>query len=119
MDLVYDLFVIVHLLGMAALVGGYLAVAKAPTASPVMLWGARAQIVTGLVLVGLAEGVSSLDKDLNHAKIGLKLVIALGAIACIEIASSRARRGAGEKPDLVKYAGWLGLLNVVVAAGWN
>ena len=49
---------IVKAIADAAKKADYLAVAKAPASSPVMLWGARAQIITGLVLVGLAEGVA-------------------------------------------------------------
>jgi len=118
MEFVYDLVVVLHLLGMAALVGGWFVVARGPGSSEAMVWGARAQLVTGLVLVGLAEGVSSLDKDLNHPKIGVKLVVALAAVACLEIARGRARKGADTKA-LVSAAGGLGVLNVLVAALWS
>ncbi|MDF8263124.1 hypothetical protein [Luteipulveratus flavus] len=119
MDLVYNVVVIAHLLGMAALVGGWFAVMKAPRPTALMVWGARAQIVTGLILVGLAEGVDSLDKDPDHAKIGLKLLVALAAVAFAEIARGRSRRAGGDQVGLVSAAGWLGVLNVVIAAGWN
>lgn len=118
MDLVYDVVVIAHLLGMAALVGGWFAVVKEPRVTSLMLWGARLQIITGLVLVGLAEGVDSLDKDPDHAKIGLKLLIALAVVAFAEISHGRGRRGRAE-PGLASAAGWLAVVNVVVAAAWN
>ena len=118
MELVYDVFVIAHLLGMAALVGGWLVFLTGAGSTLVMTWGARAQLVTGLVLVGLAESVSSLDKDLDHAKIGVKLVVALAAVACLEIARARGRRGEDTR-TLVRVAGALGVLNVVVAAAWH
>lgn len=41
-----------------------------------MLWGARAQIIAGLALVGLAE--AALDNELNHIKIGVELIVAPG-----------------------------------------
>ena len=120
MDFVYNLFVVLHLLGMAALVGGWAAYArKGLDTVELMSIGARAQVVTGLVLVALAEAVSSLDKDLNHPKIGVKLVIAIAAAACIEIARARAKRGGTLNRGLVTAAGALGVLNVAVAALWS
>ncbi len=118
MQLVYDVFVIAHLLGMAALVGGWLVLLTGGASTTVMAWGARAQLVTGLVLVGLAEAVSSLDEDLDHAKIGVKLVVALVAVALIEVGRGRARRGQ-DASGLIRAAGALGALNVVIAAVWH
>lgn len=57
--------------------------------TPALVWGARAQLVTGLILVGLAEMD---DGDVNHAKIGVKLVVAIAVAACAEIAPRRGRR---------------------------
>jgi hypothetical protein len=118
MDLVYDVFVIAHLLGMAALVGGFFAYSRGLDATWVMVQGARAQLVTGIVLVGLAESVDSLGKDLDMAKIAVKLVVALVAVACIEVGSARARKGQDPK-TLVRAAGAAGVLNVIVAAAWG
>jgi len=97
MDFVYNLVVVLHLLGMAALVGGWFVVSRGAGSSEVMVWGARAQIVTGLVLVGLAEGVSSLDKHLNHPKIGVKLVVALAAVGGY-LVTSRSGSSSAAKP---------------------
>ena len=118
MQLVYDLVVVAHLLGLAALVGGWLVLLAGAGSTSVMAWGARAQLVTGLVLVGLAEGVSSLDEDLDHAKIGVKLVIAIAAVALIEIGRARTKRGQ-DGSGLLRAAGALGALNVVIAAAWH
>jgi hypothetical protein len=118
MDLVYNLLLILHLLGMAALVGGWLVFARGADAVEVMVWGARAQVLTGVVLTGLASAVDSLDKSPNNAQIGLKLVIAIAAVGCIEVARGRAKRGQDAK-GLVQAAGALGVANVIVAAGWN
>ncbi|HET7475131.1 MAG TPA: hypothetical protein VFJ97_03800 [Dermatophilaceae bacterium] len=119
MDVVYDLVVLTHLLGMAAIVGGYLAVRAAPRVSSWMLWGARMQVLSGVVLVGLAEGVDSLDKNLDMAKITVKLVIALAVVAAAEIWSGRTRRtGAG--PTLLPHVVGLGaVLNAAVAVLWH
>lgn len=120
MDLVYDGVVALHLLGMAALVGGYLVVATRAeplTVPAVLLWGARAQVLTGLVLVGLAEAV--LDTEVNHAKIGIKLVLALVVGWLAEGAAGRARRTGTAPAGMVHAAGALAVLTVLVASLWR
>src|SRR5688500_17786724 len=119
MAFVYDLVVVLHLLGMAALVGGWLATTRGVGATEVMVWGARAQVLTGLVLVGLAGSVDSLEEAPDMAKIGVKLVVAIAAAACIEIGRSRTRRLGGDARGLVTAAGALGVLNVLVAVLWT
>ena len=94
MTVVYNLFLVCHLLGMAALVGGYFAVLGAPRISEVMVWGARLQFVTGLILVGLGEAV--LDKDYNHVKIGVKLLLSTGGGRARRDRPGQAEEGAGE-----------------------
>lgn len=123
MDAVYTALVVLHVLGMAALVGGWFAVevgtrsASALSPGPVMLWGARLQLLTGLALVGLGEAV--LDKDYDSTKIAVKLVVALAVAALVEIASGRARRRRAVAPTMVHVAGSLGVLNVLVAVLWH
>ncbi|MGB7820316.1 MAG: hypothetical protein WBL35_16480 [Ornithinibacter sp.] len=115
MDLVTHLFVLAHLLGMAAIVGSAVFVAPG-VATRALVWGARAQLLTGLILVGFAE---SGDDDVNHAKIGVKLVLAIGVAACAEIAAAKVRKGEGERPHLVNVAGALALLAAAVAVLWR
>ena len=77
MDLVYNLLVALHLLGMAAVVGGWIAVRSGRTVIAPIVWGARAQLVTGLALVGIASAIKDDDHTVNNTKIAVKLVIAL------------------------------------------
>lgn len=115
MALLYQFLVVAHFLGLAALIGGWVATRSgAATITPVV-WGARAQLLTGLLLVGLAEMTT--DADLNHAKIGVKLAIALAAVVAAEIASARTRRGSAQ-PQLLDAAGALAVVNVLVAVLW-
>lgn len=119
MEIVTNLLVLVHLIGMAAIVGGWISLRVRGVESgrglSVVVWGARFQILTGLALVGIHES----QKDpLNHAKIGVKLAIALACAACAEMAAARARRGSGDS-KLIDYAGLLGILNTAVAALWE
>ena len=114
MELLTNLVVVLHLLGLAAIIGSAVFVSRGiPT--PALVWGARAQIITGLILVGLNEAG---DDPVNHAKIGVKLLIALGVVACAEIAAARERRGQGN-PQLVHTAGGLAVLNTLVAVLWT
>jgi hypothetical protein len=114
MDFVKDLLVLAHLVGMAAIVGGWLATVRSPRVVPAILWGARAQILTGLLLVGVSE---ALEDPVNNAKVGVKLVVALAVVACVEIANARQKRGE-PNPTLVNAAGALATLNVAVAVLW-
>ena len=114
MELVTDLVVVLHLLGLAAIIGSAVFVARG-VVTPALVWGARAQIVTGLVLVGLAEMG---DDPVNHTKVGVKLLVALAVAACAEIAAGRERRGQG-RPELVHAAGGLAVLNTMVAVLWS
>ncbi|NKY51774.1 hypothetical protein [Nocardia vermiculata] len=116
MTVVYNLFVIAHLLGLAAIIGGY--AASRPTVSQVMVWGARAQLVTGIALVGMAEGIDSLDKDLDMAKIVVKLVIAVVVAGLAEVAHADAKRGKAIA-WMADAAGILAIANVFIAVLWH
>lgn len=118
MSFVYNLLVVLHLLGMAAIIGGYIVVARAPRILPSMVWGARAQLVTGLLLVGLAQGGATSEKP-DNAKIAVKLVVALVVVALAEIARAKDKRGEAVNTNLVHGVGGLAVVNVLVAALWQ
>lgn len=115
MNLVYDLIVVLHLLGMAAIVGGYLVTLRAPHVNLVQVWGARAQLLTGLVLVGLRESGAVDGEPLNHTKIAVKLVIALIVVAAAEIQFRRRRHD----DPLTHVVGLGAIANVLVAVLWH
>jgi hypothetical protein len=116
MTVVYNLVVVTHLLGLAAVIGGY--AAGQPKVSGVMVWGARAQIVTGLVLVGMADSLHSLDKHLVLAKVIVKLVIAVAVAGLAEVGHADNKRGK-VAPALTHAAGLLAIANVFVAVLWH
>lgn len=122
MDFLYNLFVVTHMLGLAALVGGYLVAvtrqAEGLVPNTVMLWGARLQLLTGLILVGLASGAMD-DMEVNNTKIAVKLVVALAVAALTEIAAGRSRRGQLVAAGMVHAAGALAIVNVLVASLWK
>ncbi|WP_025272614.1 hypothetical protein [Haloglycomyces albus] len=73
MDVLQLILRYIHLLGFAALVGGWLAAvfAKKFTINFAMLLGVAVQLVTGIFLTGLA------GSDADHMKIGIKAVLAV------------------------------------------
>ncbi|MBK6887993.1 MAG: hypothetical protein IPH03_17115 [Tetrasphaera sp.] len=119
MEFLTNALVLAHLVGMACIVGGWISLRARGVESgaglSVVVWGARFQLLTGLALVGIHES----QKDpLNHAKIGVKLAVAVACSACAEMAAARARRGEGDS-RLIDYAGVLGILNAAVATLWE
>ncbi|WP_147065099.1 hypothetical protein [Terrabacter aerolatus] len=117
MDFVYNLLVALHLLGMAAVVGGWIAVRSGRTVIAPIVWGARAQLVTGLALVGIAEAINDADHTVNHAKIAVKLVVAIVVLAAAEMGAARGRKGK-DTGNLLDIAGGAAVVNVLVAAIW-
>ena len=115
METLQHVVVVTHLLGMAAIIGGFIANRSEPT--PGLVWGARAQLITGVVLVGLAQALKDEDGPVNNTKIAVKLVIALLVAGAAEMANGRY--GQGEKVEKwVTSAGVLAIVNVCVAVLW-
>jgi hypothetical protein len=102
-----------HILGAAAIIGPAFEQLRAESKriTTVMLWGARAQILTGLAMVGVA---SANDADLDHVKIAVKLVIALAVVSIAEMTRKKAAAA---------WAFWtvfgLTIVNVIVAVFWR
>ena len=116
MELVYDLLVVLHLVGMAIIVGGWIAVVRAPRLLPGMWHGALTQLVTGIALVGLWEsGAAGPSVDPNHAKIGVKLLVAL--VVAVLVFLNR-KKGDAVPANVVHAIGGLALLNVAIAVIW-
>ena len=135
MTLVTHIVLVLHLLGMAAIIGSWLVTRHELRVTPALLWGARAQLVTGIILVGLLQASPDPGDKPNNVKLGVKLVVALAVVACAEIANARQRRadtptatvgaaagrGSGTAvavaaaPGLVQAAALLAVLNVFVA----
>jgi hypothetical protein len=123
MDLVYRLLVLLHLLGMAALVGSYLTVLRRPRVLGIMRDAAGVQLLTGLVMVGLVES-GAVDHDpLDRAKITVKLVVAAVVLAVAVVGARRDRghrRRAGRTPDrLAHVVGGLAVANAAIAVLWT
>ena len=112
MDTVIQIILILHFIGLAGIIGGWLATIKAPYMAKGILHGAILQVVTGLLLVGLRE---MQDADLNHMKIGIKLLVAIVILVVAIIGVRKEAKAQGSTRSLANAAGILGIVNVAIA----
>lgn len=112
MSFVFESLVVLHFMGLAALLGGWLVqLSTSPkVVNPAMVYGAFTQLATGLLMVGMAEAVLS-DEDVDHAKIGIKLVI----LAVITVLAWFNRKRESVPTGVWGSLGALTILNIVVA----
>jgi hypothetical protein len=120
MDFVYNLILILHFIGLASVVGGFLVQMRSAEkgVNPAMLHGALTQLVTGLLLVGLPEmGVATpYDgwESWDHAKIAVKLLITI----VITILAFVGRRKPLPQTGLWGAIGGLAIANIFIAVLW-
>ena len=116
MEILYNVFVFLHIVGAALIVGIWIGNMKKPTVHPRQFDGAALQLITGVIMMGL---IPALDLDANYPKLIVKLLIALvvGVLAFI----GRRKYKAGEpiSAGLAHAVGGLALLNVAIATLWN
>ncbi len=116
MSLLYDVVVVLHLLGMAALVGGWMTQVRAGadrTVTATVLYGAATQVVTGLVLVGIASTIG--DQAVDNVKMAVKLVLAL----IVLVLAGANRRRSSVTGGAYGLIGGLAVLNVAIAVLWT
>jgi hypothetical protein len=120
-ELTRNSLLVLHFIGLASLLGGFLTQMRAMGAGtakivPAMVHGAWTAFATGLLLVGLAEYRVAMgaDFEVNHIKIAVKTVVVL--IILILVMANR-------KKDTVKApvfgaVGGLTLTNLIFAVFW-
>lgn len=83
MEIVRLVLLLLHLLGFAALFGGLLVQVREPVkrVNSLMRDGSGTAVLAGLLLVGVLE--SSDNVTVDHAKVGVKLVIGLVILALV------------------------------------
>lgn len=115
METVYDVVLVLHFLGLASLIGGWLVQMRAKgerAVNPAMLHGAITQLVTGVAIVGIGE--AGLDREYDYAKITTKLVITAVVLLLVWV-----NRRKDVVPDgLYFIIGGLSVLNVALAVLW-
>lgn len=118
MEILREILLILHFVGLASLLGGFLVQTKAIAAGKgkvvtAMFHGALTQLVTGILLVGVIE-MASLG-DIDNAKIGVKLVVLI--VITVLVIMYR------KKPTAPSWALWaiggLTALNIAIAVLWH
>ena len=125
MDIVRSFLLVAHFIGLAAVIGPFILQVrwKGQYAFAVVLGGAITQLVTGLVLVGLAEmRAAQLDFEVDHVKVAVKLVLGVLVLVAALIGYLKQRKAeAGGGRELMPYfhtAGGLALVNTALAVFW-
>ncbi|MGK5695247.1 hypothetical protein ACSNOJ_20525 [Streptomyces sp. URMC 128] len=117
MDVLIHLFVGLHIIGIASLLGGFLTQMKAMgegTAryTPAMLHGALTMLVTGVLLVGLNQAD---DQSVNNIKIGVKLALLIVILGLVYVKRDDEKVDKG----LFGLVGALTAANVFIAVLWT
>ena len=113
--------VVLHLVGMAALLGGFLVQIKALKAKtaeilPAMVHGALTSFITGLLLVAVHYWELSMGSTevLDNSKIAIKTVVVLIVLTLVTI----HRKKKPVSGSVLGTVGALTFLNVVLAVFW-
>ncbi|MCC3271849.1 hypothetical protein MUK71_06910 [Arthrobacter zhangbolii] len=115
MDILHSFLVFLHILGAAIIVGLWFARIKNPTVLPGQFHGALLQLVTGLALVAVNEMG---DGDVNHMKVGIKLLIALVIAVLAFIGQRRYKKDEKVSAGLANSVGILTIVNIALATMW-
>ncbi len=114
MEFAEHTLLVLHFIGLASLLGGFLVQIKTTprVVNNAMVHGIITQLVTGVLLVGITE---SGDDPVDHAKIGVKLAVAV--IVAVLVFANRKR-------DVLSTGAWaliggLTIANIVVAVFWS
>ena len=120
METVRLLLLVLHVLGLSLIIGPFLfQVSRKTGLDTKLMWiGALVQLVTGLALVGVREAT---DLPVEHAKIGVKLVVALGVVVAVWLVGRKQKADPSSKAAIPFFhtAGALAVVNVVVAVLWT
>ncbi|MEY4436754.1 MAG: hypothetical protein RL100_218 [Actinomycetota bacterium] len=120
--LLRDSMLVLHFVGLASLLGGFLVQIKAlkpGTAKiiPAIMHGAWTMLITGLLLVGLREWMSALDPsaaELDNIKVAVKSIVVTLIVVFVMI----NRKKDSIKSSTLALIGALTFLNVVLAVFW-
>lgn len=117
MDVLIHVFVGLHIVGIAALLGGFLTQMKAMRSGearmvPGMLHGALTMLVTGVALVGLNQAE---DTTVNTVKIGVKLALLIVILGLVYVKRDEEK----VEPGLFGAVGALTTANIFIAVLWT
>ncbi|MER0447783.1 hypothetical protein ABZ734_18885 [Streptomyces sp. NPDC006660] len=117
MDVLINVVVGLHIIGIAALLGGFLTQMKAMSAGtarfvPGMLHGALTMLVTGVALVGLTQANG---ESVNTLKIGVKLAVLIVILGLVYVKRDEERIEKG----VFGAVGALTVVNIFIALLWH
>jgi len=117
MSVVLAIFLAIHLLGMATIVGLFIAQMRAKSGfrTGLLLGGAITQLVSGVVLFGVAE---SQFESFDTTKYTVHAIVALVILAAAIVALIVQRKGGRVQPWF-HTAGGLAVINVLIAVLWR
>jgi hypothetical protein len=113
MDILAGIFVVIHMIGWAIVLGGALTSMREPRIAKGVTHGALTALVAGVIAVGLTEMSGG---DVNNIKIAVKLVVALVITALAFWGAKNQERVT--RGVLGALAG-LTVLNIAVAVLWG
>ncbi len=118
MELLKESLVVIHLAGMAVLVGAFIVNMKRKSDFPftAMMWAAIVQLSTGTLLVGLSY---ALDDAPDNFKITVKTLLATGALVAAIIGRKRQAHGESKLQPFFHAAGGFAVINLIIAVLWN
>ncbi|MEK8171278.1 hypothetical protein NKH77_22980 [Streptomyces sp. M19] len=117
MDTLIHLFVGLHIIGIAALLGGFLNQMSALRTGEAritkgMLHGALTMLVTGLALAGLNQAD---DNDLNNTKLAIKLALLVVILGVVYVKRDEEK----VEPAALGVVGALTTANIFIAVLWT
>ncbi|MCP3818858.1 hypothetical protein NLX86_12285 [Streptomyces sp. A3M-1-3] len=117
MDVLINVFVGLHIIGIASLLGGFLTQMKAMSAgtarfNPAMLHGALTMLVTGVALVGLNQAD---DQSVNNLKVGIKLAVLIVILGLVYV----KRDEETVEKAFFGAVGGLTIANIFIAVLWT
>ena len=120
-EIIRNSLVVLHFIGLAALLGGFMTQMKAMGAGQAkivaaMVHGAWTMLATGLLLVGVREWMAAMEwaGELNHMKIGIKSLVLITIVVLV----LKFKKQEVVSAKIFGIVGLLTILNVVLAVFW-
>lgn len=115
MKVLQECLLVLHFVGIASLLGGFLTQLAAPVKRvvPAMLHGAGTMLVTGLGLYAVD------DNGLHHAQPAAKMAVKLGVLVVISALLWTQRSKEQITKEVYFGIGGLTLANIIIAVFWH
>lgn len=120
-ELTRNSLIVLHFVGLASLFGGFLTqmkamAQKAAKVVPAMIHGAWTALITGILLVGVAEWRIALGAgfEVDHTKIAVKSIVAAAVVTLVMI----YRKKDSVSTPIFGTIGLLTFVNIVLAVFW-